>query len=147
MTDAVTTAATNAAASADVLTFTLIAPERVLAKLSARSVTMPASEGELGVLPQHAPLITALKAGVVTVATTDGNSERLFVAGGFAEIAPDSVTLLADEASAVAELDIVGLRADRERLHGELREAADDADCALLQAQLDVIEAKLQAAA
>lgn len=132
-------------ATATTLEFALIAPERVLAKLTAASVTLPASEGDMGVLPQHAPTITMLRPGVVTVETSTGVTERLFVAGGFAEISQTAVTLLADEASAVAELDIVGLQANRTQLHGELREAADDADRALLQAQLDVIEAKITA--
>lgn len=132
---------------ADTLNFTLIAPERVLAKLTATSVTLPAAEGDMGVLPEHAPVVALLRPGVVTVVTEKGESERLFVAGGFAEVNQTDVTLLADEASAVAELDIVGLNADRERLHGEMREAADDADRALLQAQLDVIDAKLLATA
>lgn len=137
----------DASSPANVIQFSLIAPERVLAKLSAASVTLPATEGDMGVLPQHAPTITMLRPGVVTVATTGGETERLFVAGGFAEINQTTVTLLADEASAVAELDIVGLQANREQLHGELREAADDADRALLQAQLHVIEAKIAAVA
>lgn len=131
----------------DTFTFALIAPEKVLAKYPATSATLPASEGDMGVLPQHAPVITTLRPGVVTVTQPTGEIDRLFVAGGFAEVTQTAVTLLADEASKVDELDVTWLQTERDRLTGELREAADEADRQQLQAQLELTHAKLAAAA
>jgi len=82
------------------LQFTLIAPEKVLAKLDAKTVQLPATEGDMGVLPDHAPVITGLRDGTVTVTTTDGQTLNFNVSGGFAEVTGDSVTLLADAAEA-----------------------------------------------
>lgn len=84
---------------ASTLSFKLISPEKVLADMTAKAVQLPASEGDMGVLPDHAPLITGLRDGTVTVTATDGSQRRFMVQGGFAEVASDSVTLLADAAS------------------------------------------------
>jgi len=67
-------------------------------------VVIPASEGELGVLPGHAPMIVLLRGGVIRLYEGTQVTERLFVAGGFAEITPESCTILANEAIPVAEV-------------------------------------------
>jgi F-type H+-transporting ATPase subunit epsilon len=65
---------------------------------------IPAAEGEMGVLAGHAPMIVALRGGVISVREGGQVTEQLFVAGGFAEVAPDRVTILADEATPLASL-------------------------------------------
>ncbi len=65
---------------------------------------LPAAEGEMGVLPGHAPMIVALRGGIITVREGGQTTDRLFIGGGFAEITPERCTVLADEATPVTEL-------------------------------------------
>lgn len=90
----------------------LVSPERLLLSRAVDMVIIPAVEGEMGVLPGHAPMIVALSGGVISVRDQGRETERLFVRGGFADIGPDLVTILADDATPVAELSKAG--ADRE---------------------------------
>ncbi|UFN46980.1 ATP synthase F1 subunit epsilon [Roseomonas sp. OT10] len=82
----------------------LVSPERLLLSRPVEMVTIPAWEGEMGILPKHSPMIVALRGGVIRVQEGGRESERLFVMGGFAEITPTRVTVLADEATPVAEV-------------------------------------------
>lgn len=68
-------------------------------------VVLPGAEGEMGILPNHSPVLTVLKFGIITV-RTKGREEHFTVAGGFAEVQPDQVTVLADSAENVEEIDI-----------------------------------------
>ena len=81
-----------------------VSTEKLLLSRPVEMATLPAAEGEMGVLPGHAPMIVALRGGVISVTENGLETEKLFVAGGFAEITPSRVTILADEATPVAEL-------------------------------------------
>ncbi len=82
----------------------LVSPEKLLLSREVEMAIIPAAEGELGVLAGHAPMIVALRGGTIRVRENGAETERLFVAGGFAEITPTRVTILADEATPVAEV-------------------------------------------
>ena len=82
----------------------LVSPERLLLSRPVEMAVIPAAEGEMGVLPGHSPMIVALRGGVITVTENGQVTDRLFVAGGFAEITPERCTVLADEATPVAQL-------------------------------------------
>ena len=83
----------------------IVSPEKLLLSQDVGMVVLPAAEGDLGVLPGHAPMIVSLRGGVISIYEDGKNvSARLFVAGGFAEITDTRCTILADEAVAVAEL-------------------------------------------
>lgn len=82
------------------LQFKLISPTAVLADMQAKAVQLPATEGDMGVLPEHAPVITGLRDGTVTATAADGSVQSFTVSGGFAEVTPTAVTLLADTATA-----------------------------------------------
>ena len=101
----------------------LVSPERLLLSRPVEMATIPAAEGDIGVLPGHAPMIVALKGGVITVRENGRDTEKLFVAGGFAEITPTRVTVLADEATPLATLS---------RGEAERRLAAAEAEAASL---------------
>lgn len=90
----------------------LVSPEKLLLSRPVEMVIIPAVEGDMGVLPGHAPMIVALKGGVISVRDNGQETARLFVRGGFADVGPTRVTVLADEATPVAELS----RAEAERL-------------------------------
>ncbi len=82
----------------------LVSPEKLLLSRPVEMAILPAAEGEMGVLPGHAPMIVALRGGVITVREGGQETEKLFVAGGFAEVTPGRVTILADEATPLASL-------------------------------------------
>jgi len=77
----------------------LVSPEKLLLSRQVEMATLPAAEGEMGVLPGHAPMIVALRGGVIRVRENGAETETLFVAGGFAEVSPERVSVLADEAT------------------------------------------------
>jgi F-type H+-transporting ATPase subunit epsilon len=81
-----------------------VSPEKLLLSRPVEMAVLPAAEGEMGVLPGHAPMIVALRGGVITVHEGGQATERLYVAGGFAEVTPTRLTILADEATPVSEL-------------------------------------------
>jgi len=82
----------------------LVSPEKLLLSRPVEMAIIPAAEGDMGILPGHSPMIVALKGGVIEVRGGGQPTERLFVAGGFAEITPTRVTVLADEATPVDQL-------------------------------------------
>lgn len=82
---------------ADTMQFDLVSPERRLASVQANSVQIPGVEGDLTAMPNHAPLITTLRPGILTVTGPEGTSEYA-VTGGFAEISAEATTILAERA-------------------------------------------------
>ena len=82
----------------------LVSPEKLLLSRAVEMAVLPAAEGEMGVLPGHAPMIVALRGGVITVREGGQVTDRLFVAGGFAEVTPERCTVLADDATPVGQL-------------------------------------------
>ena len=88
---------------AEAFQFELVAPERLLVSEQVEFVIIPGAEGEMTVMASHAPVMTTIKPGVVTVKTAAGETERYCVFGGFADILPESCTLLAESAVAVGE--------------------------------------------
>lgn len=88
---------------ADTMQFDLVSPERSLASLAATAVSLPGSEGDMQAMPDHAPVITTLRPGVVRVTSPEGDAEFL-VTGGFAEITATSTSVLAERAIPVADV-------------------------------------------
>jgi F-type H+-transporting ATPase subunit epsilon len=83
----------------------IVSPERLLLSETVKSVTVPGADGYFTVLGDHAPLMTTLKAGFVTVVDTAGISHVYYVRGGFADVSPEGLTILAEEAKPIAEFD------------------------------------------
>jgi len=88
---------------ADTMQFDLVSPERKLTSVQAREVRIPSAEGELTAMPGHAALITTLRPGILTVSGPEGTADYA-VTGGFAEITPEGVTVLAERGLPKAEL-------------------------------------------
>jgi F-type H+-transporting ATPase subunit epsilon len=103
----------------DAFRFELVSPERLLVSEEAESVIVPGSEGEMTVLAHHAPVMTTMRPGIVTVKTAAGDTNRYVVYGGFADILPDSCTLLAEFSVHERDFD----RADLQRRVEETRQA------------------------
>ena len=103
--------------------FELTSPERLVFSGEVEHIVVPGSEGEFGVLASHAPLIAMLRPGILTIL---GGSERRFVVrGGFAEINPKGLTVLADYAAAVEDLDRDVLAGQIKDLEEDVSDAAD----------------------
>jgi len=134
--------------------FELVSPEAILASIEARMVIVPGEEGEFGVLADHAPLLSSMRPGVVTVTAADGTQRKIFVSGGFADVTGTQCSVLAEEAIDVAELDRDALAAELADLTDDLEFAKDDAvksvhvrrEIDILKAKIDIAEATARAA-
>lgn len=94
---------------ADTMQFDLVSPERKLASVAATEVQIPGADGDMTAMPDHAPVITTLRPGILTVIGSEGTS-RYAVTGGFAEVTPGATSVLAERAMPVEEVtaDIIG---------------------------------------
>ncbi|MFM8989485.1 MAG: F0F1 ATP synthase subunit epsilon [Alphaproteobacteria bacterium] len=128
---------------ADKVEFELVSPERLLLSRSVDMVVVPGAEGDFGVLRGHAPLISTLRLGVIDVHDAGGVSDRIFVAGGFAEVTAERCTVLAEQAVPVADLDRGRIEGELKSLRDSLAVADGDAERVALAARIMVAEAKL----
>jgi F-type H+-transporting ATPase subunit epsilon len=106
--------------------FELVAPERLLLSEPVEMVVVPGSEGDFGALPRHAPMITALRPGIVDVYQSGEVVERIFVSGGFAEVTESRLTVLAEEAIPLAELSVEVVSARVRAAEEQVSEAATE---------------------
>jgi F-type H+-transporting ATPase subunit epsilon len=108
------------------LTFELVSPERILFSGAVDAVVLPATEGDMTVLPGHAPMMTALKTGFLVITDNPGNGRRVLVRGGFADVNQRGLTVLAERA--LPEEEITQEILDHEILQAEMAfDATDDA--------------------
>ncbi len=91
----------------------IVTPEKKVFDESVDAVTVPTMTGEVGILPNHAPLISTLKSGVLTI-STKGASERMVVSGGFLEVSSNKVSVLTDIAEKADEINVETARTERE---------------------------------
>ncbi|PWS38839.1 F0F1 ATP synthase subunit epsilon [Falsiroseomonas bella] len=104
----------------------LVSPEKLLLSRQVEMAVIPAAEGEMGVLAGHAPMIVTLRGGVIRVTENGQVTDRLFVAGGFAEVTPERCTVLADEATPVTELSRADAEARIRDAEADYAAASDD---------------------
>jgi F-type H+-transporting ATPase subunit epsilon len=105
--------------------FELVSPERLLFAGEVDSVVVPASEGQITVLKDHAPFMSTMKPGVVEV--SDGaRTQRLFVRGGFADVSSRGLTILAEQAVPVEELDLAAIDAEIKNAEEDFNDARTD---------------------
>ena len=146
---------------ADRVQFELVTPERLVLSTEVEMVVVPGTEGNFGVLPGHAPLISTIRPGMIDIyATRPTVSERIFVVSGIAEVTPEGCTVLAEEAMPPSELDRAGIEAELQTVEGNLPSLRDQvsratgadrdrlaAELRQLERQQTVARAKLQAIA
>lgn len=132
---------------AETTLFELVSPERLLVTRPVEMVVVPGAEGYFGVLPRHAPLISTLMPGVIDIYEGGKVVDRIFVAGGFAEVTAERCTVLAEEAVPVAELDRGKLEQAIRNLKDDLADAQDDRARAAIERRIRSREAMLKAAA
>ncbi|HEX3665096.1 MAG TPA: F0F1 ATP synthase subunit epsilon [Rhizomicrobium sp.] len=122
----------------DKISFDVVSPERLLISDEADMVTVPGSEGDFGVLAGHMPLISTLRPGVIDIkgGVVSGDT-RFFVLGGFAEVNPTKLTILAEDATPMASIDAVALEQRIRNTEEDLGLAKTEADRARVAEQLD----------
>ncbi|MCE2520700.1 MAG: F0F1 ATP synthase subunit epsilon [Alphaproteobacteria bacterium] len=125
--------------------FELVSPERILVSDTFDMVVIPGGDGDIGVLPDHAPLISTIRPGVIDIHDDGKVAHQVFVAGGFAEVLPDRCTVLAERALMVASIDAGDVRARIEAAELDLRDAESDADRTRAGDELAVLNAMLEA--
>ena len=111
---------------AGTLKFELVTLERMALSQDATQVVVPGLEGDFTVLPGHAPVISALRPGVVDVTLPDASKARIFVKGGFAEVNPQHLTVLAERALDVEAMDAGTIAAELAVAEADFAAAADD---------------------
>src|SRR5215467_8427115 len=110
---------------AETLQFSLVSPERELFSGQVEQVDAPGVEGEFGVLPHHAPFMTVLKPGVVRI-HEGGQVTPVFVRGGFADVTPQGLTILAEEAVNLADVDVAELDAELANVKSDAHDPGDE---------------------
>jgi len=126
-------------------TFELVSPERVLFSGPVSQVVVPGAEGDMAILANHAPVMTVLRSGIVAVSEDKGATRRLFVAGGFADATAKGLTILAERAIPVEEINAEAVAAEMRDAEEDIRDAkSDDAREAGL-ARLESLKAMLAA--
>lgn len=107
--------------------FELVSPERLIYTGAVEQVVVPGTEGEFTVLSGHAPLMATIRPGVVEVFETRERSTKMFVRGGFADVSPTGLTILAEQAIPLAELNSAQIEAQLRAAEEDLEDASTDA--------------------
>ncbi|MEQ1619212.1 MAG: F0F1 ATP synthase subunit epsilon [Terricaulis sp.] len=110
----------------DKLNFALVSPEQEMLHGEVDHVVVPGVEGEFGVSPNHAPVMSVIKPGALKV-MNEGQVRRIFVNGGFADVTPDGLTVLAEDAVDLADVDSAQLEQDLKNAGDDVRDASSDA--------------------
>jgi len=126
------------------LHFEFVSPENVLFSGEVDQVDLPGAEGDMGILAGHAPMVTKLRPGILTI-HRDGAHEPVVVTGGFAEIGPGGLTVLADRAMARETFDTATLAADIKNAEEDVADAKDETERDKYTRHLEQLKA-LQAA-
>lgn len=130
---------------ADKVEFELVSPEKLLKSQPVDMVVVPGSEGDFGVLAGHSPMISTVRPGVIDVYEGDRVVDRVFVAGGFAEVTEARCTVLAEEAVALTDLDRAAVEKQIKDLSEDVDDSKSDAERTAAESKLAVARAKLDA--
>jgi F-type H+-transporting ATPase subunit epsilon len=110
----------------DPFKFELVSPERLLVSREVEQVLVPGAEGDMTVLAHHAPVLTTLRPGLLDIGFPGGEHQRYFIRGGFAEIGPSGLTVLAETAINLAELDASQLAQAAKDAEEDVADATED---------------------
>jgi len=124
----------------------IVTPEKVVFKDEIQFLVAPAVEGELGGMHNHAPLVTALKTGVLRYKYTDSTQQKVAVNGGFIEVIDNVARVLAETAEHGANIDVMRAKASKERAERRLQQRDETINLARAEASLKRAIARLKAA-
>lgn len=122
----------------------VVSAEESLFSGSIKALQITGSEGELGIMPGHAPLLTSLKPGMALITKKDGSEEVLYLSGGMLEVQPNNVTVLADVATRAADLDEQAALEAKRHAEENINAHGSDVDFAIAAAQLARAVAQLR---
>lgn len=111
---------------AEAFSFEIVSPEALVLSGEAIAVDVPGSEGFFTAMANHAPFMTTVKPGIINVRMEDGSVERIFVRGGFADVSPSGLTLLAEHATMLKHLDLKDIDDHIEKVREDLAELEGD---------------------
>ncbi len=117
--------------------------EREVYRGEAQMLVAPGVAGELGILPKHSPLLCALTAGELRITVGEEEVDEVFVSGGFMEVQPDMITVLADSAERATDIDEAAAQAAERKAQEVLEGKKDDIDYAVAEAELSMMTARL----
>jgi len=117
--------------------------EREVYSGQATMLIVPGAEGELGILPKHSPLLSGLKSGELIITNGD-EVDEVFVSGGYMEVQPDKVTILADTAERASDMDEAEIVAAQRRAEELVASKNGDTDLAMAEAELAMLTARLR---
>jgi len=122
----------------------IVTQERTVFSQPVASVSLPGVEGRMGILPNHSALLTTLAFGDVWVRHTDGEEEHFAIGGGYAEVQPDKVVILADSAEHAEEIDVERAERARERAEQAMKEGVPDDPDRYAQIQASLMRAQIR---
>ena len=129
------------------LHFELVSPERLLRSADVHMVVVPGTEGDFGVLVGHAPFMSTIRPGSIAVYESEGQPpERIFIDGGFAEVGPNGLTILAESATPVAELSVETISKGLGEAREGVKVAQNDVERAVAEKRVARFEAMQVAA-
>ena len=129
----------------DKVEFELVSPEKLLLSREIDMVVIPGAEGDMGVLPQHSPAITTVRPGTIVVYEGGAVTDRIFIAGGFAEVSDNRCTVLAEEAMPVEDIDKASAEHALSAARDDVDAAKNDSQRNAAETSATVAEAKIQA--
>ncbi len=122
----------------------IVTPEKTVVDERVQTATAPGSEGEFGVLPGHTPFLSTLNLGSIHYTDVDGKERHVFVSGGFAEVLPDKITVLAESAERRQDIDGERVKDALARAQNRLEEKRADTDMARVEAAVARATARLK---
>jgi len=111
---------------AELLNFELVSPEKLLMSAEVETVVIPGSEGDFGVFVNHAPVLSTMRPGIIDITEADGKKQRIFVRGGFAEVNPKGLTVLAEQAINMDDLDATAIAQEVTNAEEDVADAKSD---------------------
>lgn len=130
---------------AETTQFELVSPEKLVLSRAVEMVVVPGSEGYFGVLPRHAPMISTLESGVIDIHEGGSVVDRIFVAGGFAEVTEERCTVLAEEAVPLAEIDATAAAKEAADVRDVLKDVTEAGERERLEVRVATLEAMIRA--
>ena len=130
---------------ADMVTMDLVSPEKLLLSDAYEMVVIPGAEGDFAIMAGHTPITSTLRPGVISIYEGDVEKDRIFVNGGFAQVSDDKITVLAEEAIHVVDLDRSDLEQRVQNAAEDIEDAKDDEVKRKAQENKDHLEQLLEA--
>ena len=126
----------------DRLQLELVLPDKLVDSKLVDMVIIAGTEGDFGVLPEHAPLISSIRPGLLEIHDSE-KTEKFFLAGGFVEVLSNQVSILASELCSLEDIDVSSCKDEKENLKKQLNSSQDEKEKSLIQNNIDKLEVKI----